>query len=267
MSLDDADTLALQREFARHLRDPLLFPPPEGMPEQRLQVYRALFYNNIESLLATNFPVIRDLLGEQHWHRLVRDFYREHAAHTPLFTEIGCEFQRYLDSRADAGRGDPPFLPELAHYEWVELALALDEHEIDTIAHDPAGDVVAAAPVLSPLAWQFSYRWPVQRLSAQHQPERAPTQPTHLVIVRNRRDEISFLELSPMTKVLFDLLVANPGRAGLDLTLGLTEALPQFPPQQIIDGATRSLREFRARDILLGTVLADARAATTGTPA
>ncbi|MBK6728257.1 MAG: putative DNA-binding domain-containing protein [Xanthomonadales bacterium] len=267
MSLDDAGTLALQREFARHLRDPQLFPPPPEMAEPRLQVYRELFYNNIESLLATNFPVIRDVLGVQRWHRLVRDFYREHAAHTPLFTEIGCEFQRYLDSRADAGRGDPPFLPELAHYEWVELALALDEHEIDTIAHDPAGDVVAAAPVLSPLAWQFSYRWPVQRLSAQHQPERAPTQPTHLVIVRNRRDEISFLELSPMTKVLFDLLVANPGRAGLDLTLGLTEALPQFPPQQIIDGATRSLREFRARDILLGTVLADARAATTGTPA
>lgn len=264
MSLDDADTLALQREFARHLRDPLLFPPPEGMPEQRLQVYRALFYNNIESLLATNFPVIRDLLGEQHWHRLVRDFYREHAAHTPLFTEIGREFQRYLDSRADAGRGDPPFLPELAHYEWVELALALDEHEIDTIAHDAGGDVVAAAPVLSPLAWQFSYRWPVQRLSAEHQPEVAPAQPTHLVIVRNRRDEISFLELSPLTKVLFDLLAANPDRAGLDLALALAEALPQHAPDQIVEGATRSLREFRARDIVLGTALTDASAVATG---
>ncbi len=264
MSLDGESTMALQREFARHLRDPLLFPPPEGMPEQRLQVYRALFYNNIESLLATNFPVILDLLGELRWHRLVRDFYREHAAHTPLFTEIAREFQRYLDSRADAGRGDPPFLPELAHYEWVELALALDEHEIDAIAHDPGGDVVAAAPVLSPLAWQFSYRWPVQRLSAEYRPEVLPEQPTHLVVVRNRRDEISFLELSPLTKVLFDLLAANPGCAGLDLTLALAEALPQFPPQQIIDGATRSLRELRARDIVLGTALADAGVAITG---
>lgn len=264
MSLDDAGTLALQRDFARHLRDPQLFAAPDGLAEPRLQVYRELFYNNIESLLATNFPVLRGLLGERRWPRLVRDFYREHAARTPLFTEIGREFLCYLDARAETGRGDAAFVPELAHYEWVELALAIDEHEIDAIAHDASGDVVAAAPVLSPLAWQFSYRWPVQRLSAEHQPKVPSEQPTHLVIVRNRRDHISFLELSPLAKVLFDLLAANPGRPGLDLTLALAEALPQFPPQQIIDGATRSLREFHARDIVLGTVPTDAAASTSG---
>ena len=106
MSLDAQSTLALQREFARHLRDPQLFPPPDGLEERRLQIYRELFYNNIEGLLATNFPVIRRLLGDSRWHRLVRDFYREHTSHTPLFTEIGREFQRYLDTRVDAGRGD-----------------------------------------------------------------------------------------------------------------------------------------------------------------
>lgn len=254
MSLDRAATHELQREFARHLRDPELFPPPDGLEERRLQIYRELFYNNIESLLATNFPVIRKLLGDQRWHRLVRDFYREHSAHTPLFTEIGREFQRYLESRVDGGRGDAPFLVELAHYEWVELALSLDEHDIDEIENDPAGDVLAAAPVLSPLAWVFEYRWPVHRLSTAFQPEQAPEQPTQLVIVRNRRDEISFLELSPLAKVLLDLLKANPGVAGLDLVLALADVLPQYPRDAIVDGASASLREFRARDIVLGTI-------------
>jgi hypothetical protein len=255
MSLDAEATLALQREFARHLRDPELFPPPDGLEERRLKIYRELFYNNIEGLLATNFPVIRKLLGDLRWHRLVRDFYREHASHTPLFTEIGREFQRYLDTRIDAGRGDPPFLTELAHYEWVELALSLDERDVADIEHDAAGDVVNAAPVLSPLAWRFSYRWPVHRLGAEYQPTQAPQQPTHLVIVRSRRDEISFLELSPLANVLLDSLKEHSGVSGLALAEALADALPQYPRAQIVDAACHSLREFRQRDIVLGTVI------------
>ena len=253
MSLDAQATLDLQREFARHLRDPSLFPAPEGLEERRVQIYRELFYNNIESMLAINFPVIRKLLGDNRWHRLVRDFYREHAAHTPLFPELGRELQRYLESRVDAGRGDPPFLVELAHYEWVELALSLDEHDIAQIAHAPDGDVIAGAPVLSPLAWSFVYRWPVHRLSADYQPDTAPATATQLLLVRNRRDEVSFLELSPLAKVLFDLLKENPGATGLDLAEALAEALPQMSRDTLVESACQSLRDFRRRDILLGT--------------
>ncbi len=253
MSHDAAATLELQREFARHLRDPALFPMPDGLEERRVKIYRDLFYNNIERLLSTNFPVIRKLLGTARWHALVRDFYREHASHTPLFTEIGRELQRYLETRAAADRGDAPFLVELAHYEWAELALSLDEHETDAIAHDPAGDVLASAPVLSPLAWTFSYRWPVHRLSADYQPLSPPEQPTHLVIVRDRHDHISFLELSPLAKVLLDLLKEHPGHAGRDLIHALADALPQLPRTTLIEGASASLREFRLRDIVLGS--------------
>jgi uncharacterized protein len=256
MSPDMVDTAALQREFARHLRDPVLFPPPEGLEERRLQVYRELFFNNIEGLLASGFPVIRALLGVPRWTRLVRDFYREHASRTPLFTEIGREFQRYLETRVDAGHGDPPFLVELTHYEWVELALSLDEHDIATLAHDPQGDIVDGPPLLSPLAWCFSYRWPVHRLGVDFQPTVAPEQPTALVLVRDRRDHISFLELSPLAKVLFDLLKENPGVPGLELAQALAGALPQFPGAQIVDGAVNSLHEFRRRDIVLGTAIA-----------
>lgn len=255
MSLDADATLALQREFARHLRDPELFPPPEGLEERRLKIYRELFYNNIEGLLATNFPVMRKLFGDTRWHRLVRDFYREHASHTPLFTEIGREFQRYLETRIDAGRGDPPFLTELAHYEWVELALSLDERDIDDVELDAVGDVMNAAPVLSPLAWRFSYRWPVHRIGPEFQPTSAPERPTHLIIVRNRDDEISFLELSPLANVLFDLLKEHAGVPGLQLAEALADALPQYPHAQIVDGACHGLREFRQRDIVLGTVI------------
>lgn len=252
MSPDLDATQAVQRAFARHLRDPAVHPAPDGLPERRLQVYRDLFFNTVEGLLATQFPVTRELLGDAAWRTLVRDFYRDHAARTPLFTEVGREFLQYLDGR-DAAH-DAPFLRELAHYEWVELALAIDERDHSSIDHDADGDVVAQVPVLSPLAWCFRYRWPVHRLRPDFVPDAAPEHDTVLVIVRNRRDELSFLALQPLAAVLFDVLKEDSGATGLELAQALADALPAIPRDAVIEGACASLREFRARDILLGTV-------------
>ena len=59
-----ADTLQDQQfALSRHLRDPS-HPPPPGIEERRLAIYRDLFFNNIESLLAGNFPAMPVLLAE-----------------------------------------------------------------------------------------------------------------------------------------------------------------------------------------------------------
>ncbi len=131
-----ADTLQDQQfALSRHLRDPS-HPPPPGIEERRLAIYRDLFFNNIESLLAGNFPVIRQTLGDDAWRRLVRSFYARHRSQTPLFPEIAREFIRFLETRT--GDGEPPWLRELAHYEWVELALQIADDA--TPPHDPRGD-------------------------------------------------------------------------------------------------------------------------------
>src|SRR5690606_37613297 len=119
----------------------------------RMNIYRELFFNNIESLLAKNFPVINRLLQGPRWQQLARDFYREHAAHTPMFPEIAREFLQYLQSRQEQQRGDPGYLLELAHYEWVELALDIEDTDLDAIDCDPAGDLLSQRPLVSPLAW------------------------------------------------------------------------------------------------------------------
>ena len=54
---------AQQFELTRHLRDPQASPAPAGIEDRRLAIYRDLFFNNIESLLSGNFPVICQLLG------------------------------------------------------------------------------------------------------------------------------------------------------------------------------------------------------------
>jgi hypothetical protein len=151
----------LQFRFAAHLRDPQRQPPPAQIDPRRLQVYRELYFNNIQSLLAANFPVIASTLGEERWLPLVRAFCREHCAHTPLFPEIGQEFIHFLDQQPV--RADAPWLLELAHYEWIELALKISDAPLP--AHDPAGDLLAQAPVLSPWCRALAYTWPVHRIA------------------------------------------------------------------------------------------------------
>ena len=173
---NDGQLRNMQMSFAGHIRDPESQPAPEGIENRRMQIYRELFFNNVSSMLASNFPVIRELCSDERWKALIRDFYSEHRCHTPLFPELPKEFLRYLqDGRGDRG-DDPPFLHELAHYEWVELALSLEERELDEVAADPDGDLLTGIPVLSPLAWPLSYRFPVHQIRPDFQPDEPPGQ-------------------------------------------------------------------------------------------
>jgi hypothetical protein len=245
-----------QLAFAAHLRDPAGAPAPAGIEERRLAVYRDLFYRNIESLLAGNFPVLRRLLADADWHRLVRAFYREHRATTPLFPEIGREFMRYVEARQQRGDADPaidlPFLMELVHYEWVELALALDESDIESIAHVRDGDLLDAVPVPSPLAWPLAYRWPVHRLSPEFQPTAPPPAPTFLLVVRDRADAVRFKEIGAAAYQLVQRVHANRERTGRELLEAMAAEAGQDPARFVDEGAGL-LDQLRERDAILGT--------------
>ena len=114
----------LQHAFAASIRDPENEPGPQGVPAQRMQIYRQLVFNNLKSFLATGFPVVKATLGEKAWPALIKDFLRRHHSKTPYLFEISEEFLAYLQNERGQTDNDPPFLLELAHYEWVELALS-----------------------------------------------------------------------------------------------------------------------------------------------
>jgi hypothetical protein len=216
-----------------------------------MAIYRRLFFNNISSLLAGNFPVLRSLYEEDRWNRLVREFYSEHRCRTPLFPEVAKEFLRYLQERTGRA-GDPPFLLELAHYEWVELALSLDERELGDIDVDAEGDLLSGRPILSPLAWALSYHYPVHRIDPGFQPTEPPDEATHLLVYRDRHDEVKFMQLNEVTRLLLQQLRDAPERTGTEQLHRVARAIRHPDPQRVLAAGAEVLQDLRDRDVLLG---------------
>jgi len=71
------DFKSKQDEFAAYIRDPQNNPVPADVKEQRMAMYRELFFNNIEGFLSGNFPVLRQILNDQQWFALAQDFFRK----------------------------------------------------------------------------------------------------------------------------------------------------------------------------------------------
>jgi hypothetical protein len=245
--------LARQYAFAAHIRDPGRNPAPEDVEDRRMAIYRDLFHGSLQSLLAGFFPVLRRLLDDDHWHALVRDFLVRHRARTPLFLEIAREFLDYLQRRRELDPADPPFLLELAHYEWVELALSISEEDPDPSLADPNGDLLAGRPLLSPLAWNLSYRFPVHRIGPGFRPDTPGGQPTRLLVYRNRADDVEFMEINAVTQRLLQLLQERPDWSGHDCLERIAEELRHPDPEVVTRAGADLLRDLRARDVILGT--------------
>ena len=242
----------LQYRFAAHLRDPERNPAPAGIEDRRLQIYRELFYNNIEDFLANAFPVLRRISADDVWHARVRDFYARHQCHDPIFHRVAAEFLKFLDEGRGEHPDDPPFLRELCHYEWVELALSVSEVELTPELADPNGDLLAGRPLVSPLAWTLSYEWPVHRIGPDAIPQSPGEQPTYLIVNRNRQDQVRFMEINAVTARLMQLLEEDAESSGAELMTRIARELNHPQPGAVVEAGAEILRDLRERDILLG---------------
>lgn len=239
-----------QQAFTAYVRDPGSRPPPAGVPPDRMDLYRELLFNNVESFLETGFPVLRQVLEETAWRALAEDFFARHRCQTPYFHGIPEEFLRYLHEERGERPGDPPFLLELAHYEWVELALSIAEDEAPAENPTLATDPLAAIIELSPLAWPLAYRYPVQRIGRDYQPQTPSAEPTCLAVYRDRVDRVRFLELPPLTYRLLNILQEQgPMPASVCLeTIAHEMGYPD--PQALLPHGVELLRDLVRRGVI-----------------
>ncbi|WP_299595957.1 DUF2063 domain-containing protein [uncultured Microbulbifer sp.] len=250
----------MQGYFAAHLRAPQAVVAPAGIEERRMGIYRDLIYNNIESFIAGGFPVLRSIFDNERWHAMVRDFVHRHQSHSPYFLQISEEFLQYLQTERGEfteSEQDPPYMLELAHYEWVELALDVSEEEFPTGLAETYTDrqVLELSPVASPLAWNLSYQFPVHHIGPAFQPVDPPQTPTFLVVYRNRADTVAFLEANAVTSHLLSLVQSqreNGAATGRELLETLAADIQHPQPEQVVEFGGDILRKLHSLDILAG---------------
>ncbi|MCV6590208.1 MAG: putative DNA-binding domain-containing protein [Marinobacterium sp.] len=253
-SADQPDFIQMQYDFAGHIRDPDKVAPPTGVEARRMQIYRDLFYSNVEGFVSGMFPVLRSLYSDDHWHAMVRDFFIRHRCQTPLFLEIGQEFMAYLNDERQLQPCDPPFVKELAHYEWVELALDISEAELPE-AIDPDGDLLTGHPVQSPLAWSLAYQYPVHCIRPDYQPQQPAETPVYLLAYRTAAFEVKFMEINGVTARLLCLLDQQPELTGREVMLMIAKELHHPDPEVVVNGGLDTLQHLRHAGVLLGTAV------------
>jgi hypothetical protein len=242
------DFKAKQLEFTAYIRDPENNPAPADVKKQRMAMYRQLLFSNIESFLSGNFPVLRKLLNERKWLELIQDFFAKHRCKTPYFSEIPEEFLDYLQNERDSSH-DLPFMLELAHYEWVEMALSIAKQEAAT-PNESMGDLLKKRIRLSPLAWPLAYQYPVQKISPAFLPVETPEQPTFLIVYRNQDEDVNFLEITPITYRLLQLLEENESLSTEHCLKQVAEESNHPDPEMIIAGGLDILRELAEKSII-----------------
>jgi len=245
---------ARQREFAAHMRDPQKNPAPADIEERRLDIYRDLFFNNVRDFLQNGFPILYAIVGADRWQAIVRDFYSRHASQTPLFTELTQEFLLYLQNEYEPAESDPPFMLELAHYEWVEAALNIaPDAEADT-GVDPAGDLLEQRPVVSPLAWVLAYNWPVHQISVDRQPAEPSAAQHYFLVYRNAEEKVVFNTLNPVSALLLQRLSEEQTHTGREVLLAIAAEIGHDNPDEVIAAGTDMLNQWRELGIIFGSI-------------
>lgn len=239
-----------QQRFAAYIRDPQSNPPPADVEPRRMAMYRELFFNNIDSFIASNFPVVRAILDDTQWLELTQDFFSRHQCRTPYFSEIAEEFLEYLQNE----RGNPddyPFLLELAHYEWVEMALSIAQDEPNRGDLAFLANISTQTIALSALALPLLYQYPVHRIGPGFLPLQPPEQATCLVVYRDETDQVHFLQVSGLTLSVLQILQdRGPMPAAQCLQIVAAE-FPQVEPQLIQRNGQEMLRELAEKGIVI----------------
>ncbi|MGQ9666217.1 MAG: HvfC family RiPP maturation protein [Anaerolineae bacterium] len=210
MSPESASFSAYQAAFAARIRDPKGAPRPPGVPARRMRVYEELLFNNLEGFLLACYPITRRILGARAWKRTVRQFFREHRCHSPLFRDIPKDFLGWMEASAAALFPELPFLPEFMQSASLELAVETPPDEFAVARVDPAGDLLPGRPAVNPTARLACYHYPVHRIGPRFKPAAPDGESggeSHCYLVfRDANDDVRFILLNPLSAHLVGLL-------------------------------------------------------------
>ena len=196
------DFRQFQFALARHLRDPLSVPAPEGIDHADLLVCGQDMVAHVSALLDCAFPVTQALLGDALWQHAVRLFLKDAPHHAPWATAVQRAFVEHVCHSPEM-QNLPAWLQDLAHFEWLQSAVTTTP--VSWPAFDATADLMQHAVVINPTHVEAGYEWPVHDISTDNKPD--DMQSTHVSMLRDMNDRLHVFESSVFRT---QLLYASP---------------------------------------------------------
>lgn len=226
--------------FADAIRNPANAGKEDADVQRRMSIYRSLFFNNVNGFLQNGFPVLYSLYSASDWENLVRRFFIEHACSSPYFIDISKEFVEYLSNGYTLTDSDPVFMKELAHYEWLELALSV--RKTNTPVSYCTSQQIPEQIVASPLSELVSYPYPVHQISVDFQPQES-TGVHYYLLYRNPQQHVRFQHLAPLSAMTFNLL-AQQALSIEQVTDSLSEQVGDMNQANLIEGLQSLIQQW-----------------------
>ena len=233
-----------QLEFTAHIRNPKSNKKPAQVDDARMAVYREIVFTNILNSVTICFPVCVQVLGERDWEKLVRQFFAKHQAQTPIFREIPQQFLQFLNTVKNL----PIYFEQLAHYEWVELAVNSQPTTPPKLSKTP--DFLNEKPVLAPANKLLQYDYAVHKISARHKLKTSAK--TYLLVFRNLENKVKFIELNPVTFQLLKLIDEN-NITGKQALMRLAEDMQHPDANAVIQFGLEILQDLANQQAIIGS--------------
>lgn len=178
------------------------------------------------------FPLLYKKLDSHAWKKLIRDFFLSYPITTPFVHEIPDNFVEYLHTHSDKE------IFELAHYDWVEFALAIDNTDLARLNINTEGDYILGIPVISPLAYLLHYETPEEK---------------YYIAYRDKAHDVFYVTINLFSAKFFELLKNNTSHSGEAVLKQLAIETHHPNPDQMEKHGIDLLKQWHEKDIILGT--------------
>lgn len=139
---------------------------------ERLAIYRGNLTANWDKALASAYPVVRQLVGEEFFTGLARAYGKACASQDPDLNQFGDRFAEFLAGFEHVA--ELPYLPDMARLEWALHRCCYASDEPAMTAADLAGlppeQVESLRLALHPATALLCSEWAVAELWLAHQP-------------------------------------------------------------------------------------------------
>jgi hypothetical protein len=206
-----------QLAFTQWIRHPNDTTRPNGISAQRMNTYRDLIFNNIESFVEHTYPIAKALLPTELWRDLIHAFFQYGQCDSPYYYDISLHFKDFLEHDAfniESVSGesseessplnhlkhihsDYPWLRELLQYEWMELYVEMAE--VDWLND-------SASLQLKTTCWILAYQYPVHTWSVNTTVDEIQGQPSCLLVFRDQNFLTHVYPIHPLWALIIDTM-------------------------------------------------------------